>query len=202
MRLTYITIVATAAILACCDGKSAVGDSKPLAVPQSHVQTGNNANRFLRVHDDEEERIGTQFITSLSDKFASAADKLTRSKSLNSISKVDDIAPGRAGKTLGEVLKIDDVAYLKAAGKWSKNLDDVEDAKLVSELSKLDHKEALRVLDEKNAAAFKSIEDMGYSPDGMFKKMKELGKDYFDPFLLKHYTRYWMAKHPTWTSSL
>ncbi|KAG1712621.1 hypothetical protein DVH05_000363 [Phytophthora capsici] len=220
MRLTYIMIVATAAILACCDGASAVSDSKRLTVPLDRVQTGNNANRFLRVHHDEEEeeeeeRTGPQFIKSLSEKFAKAAEtgnfaktveKLTRSKSLNGISKVDDVVvPGRAGKTLTEVLKIDDVAYLKAAGKWPKNLDDIQEAKLVREISTLDDQATLKLITKENAAEFKKIEDMGFNPDGMLKRMKQLSKndkDYFDLVLLKHYTQYYMAKHPTWASSL
>ncbi|KAL3670794.1 hypothetical protein V7S43_003980 [Phytophthora oleae] len=80
MRLTYIVLVAAASILACCEGASAVSDSKSLAVPQSHVQTENNGNRFLRVHQDaEEERAGPQLTKSLSEKFfTKTAAKLTR----------------------------------------------------------------------------------------------------------------------------
>ncbi|KAL3670792.1 hypothetical protein V7S43_004064 [Phytophthora oleae] len=167
MRLTYIVLVAAASIFACCDGASAISDSKRLAVPQSHVQTENNNNRFLRVHqevaDDEgeekdEERAGPQLTKSFSEKFfTTAAAKLTRSKSMSELSKLDD------------------AAYAKA-------------------------------LDGNNNALYQRIENMGFDPDGMFVKMKQLSGesgiiDHQYRTLLDHYMIYWMAKYPRWTST-
>ncbi|KAK1936938.1 hypothetical protein P3T76_009716 [Phytophthora citrophthora] len=101
MRLTYVVLVVTAVILACCDGSPAMSDSKRLTMPQGHVQTENNNNRFLRVHqevadvEEEDEERAPQLTKSLSEKFlAKAAEKvageLRKSKSFNELSKLDD----------------------------------------------------------------------------------------------------------------
>lgn len=168
MRLAYIMLVATATILACCDGASAVSDSKRLAVPQSHVQTESINNRFLRVHeevaDDEEdeERGVSQLTKSLSEKFLNkAAEKvaasLTKSKSFNELSKLDD------------------AYYTKALAGNKKHIVD------------------------QNKAIFQRIEDMGYNPESMLTKMKQLEGDAIShrySTLLDHYKTYWMAKYP------
>ncbi|KAK1935596.1 hypothetical protein P3T76_010291 [Phytophthora citrophthora] len=152
MRLASIVLVVAASIFACCEGASAVSDSKGLIAPLNNVQTENNGNRLLRVHQDEEERGGPQLSKSLSEKlFTNAAAKLTRSKSLN------------------DLVKLDDVAHLKD-------------------------------ILGKNDAIFLRIENKGFNPDGMLLRMKELGD--IDLQLLKHYTKYWMAKYPNWVSKL
>ncbi|KAG1712680.1 hypothetical protein DVH05_000420 [Phytophthora capsici] len=93
MRLTSIVLVAAVSIFVCCQGALADSDSKSISVPQHHVHTENNANRLLRVHQDEEERAGPQLVKSLSEKFSKkAAEKLTRSKSFNDFKKLDDVA--------------------------------------------------------------------------------------------------------------
>ncbi|KAK1941255.1 hypothetical protein P3T76_007121 [Phytophthora citrophthora] len=192
MRLTFIVLVAVAFIFACCEGASAITDSSGVA---DRVQSRtNNNNRFLRVHQDaEEERAPPQLVKSLSEKFLTKAfSQLTRSKSLN---QLDDVAslkagPGRAGKTLSEVLKLDEVAYLKAKGVP------------LSELSKLDDIASLNKINADNHAIFLRIENKGFNPDTMLKTMIQRGKEHIDYVLLKHYTEYWMSKYPTWSSSL
>ncbi|KAK1935624.1 hypothetical protein P3T76_010319 [Phytophthora citrophthora] len=176
MRLTYIVFVATAAILACCDGSSA----KRLAVPQSHVQTQLINNRSLRVHQeavdeedsdwegDDEERAAPQLTKSLSEKFLIKAaekvsSKLTRSKSLIDLSKLDD------------------AYYIKALKTQDKTLL------------------------QRNDDMYQRIEKMGFNPDGMLTRMKELDGDiisYEFRVLLGQYKYYWMTKYPTWTSKL
>ncbi|KAK1935641.1 hypothetical protein P3T76_010336 [Phytophthora citrophthora] len=175
MRLTYVVLVATTAILACCDGASVVSNSKRLAVPQRHVQTESINNRFLRVHqevvdeeeEEEEERNGPQLTKSLSEKFLNkAAEKvaarLTKSKSFNELSKLDD------------------AYYTKALTGNEKYILD------------------------KNKVLFQRIEDMGYNPESMLTKMKQLeGNAISHQYntLLDHYTTYWMAKYPSWTAN-
>ncbi|KAL3670793.1 hypothetical protein V7S43_003979 [Phytophthora oleae] len=59
----------------------------------------------------------------------------------------------------------------------------------------------LKVIRGNNDFVFQRIENKGFNPDGMLlMKMKELGA--IDFVLLKQYAKYWMAKYPTWTSSL
>ncbi|KAK1935615.1 hypothetical protein P3T76_010310 [Phytophthora citrophthora] len=177
MRLTYIVFVATAAILACCDGSSA----KRLAVPQSHVQTQLINNRSLRVHQDpavdeedgdwegdDEERAAPQLTKSLSEKFLIKAaekvsSKLTRSKSLIDLSKLDDSYYFKALKTQDKTLL------------------------------------------QRNDDMYQRIEKMGFNPDGMLTRMKEMDGKYIsleNLVLLGQYKTYWKAKYPTWTSKL
>ncbi|KAG1699997.1 hypothetical protein DVH05_012432 [Phytophthora capsici] len=79
MRLSYIVLVVVASVFAYCEGASSVSDSERLAVPQSRVQAEQNSNRFLRVHQDDEERAGVEKILTQS------ASKLKRT-----VSNVDE----------------------------------------------------------------------------------------------------------------
>ncbi|KAL3662090.1 hypothetical protein V7S43_012895 [Phytophthora oleae] len=178
MRLSYIVLVAAVYIFACCDEVFAAKDSQDIAASVTHTDSLDvargidNGNRILRgrqeVADDEsddeynteeenEERALPKLDVAAEKLMAKAAAKLTRSKSLVNLSKMDDTA-------------------------------------------------FLRAVEGNNLFMFQRIEKMGFNPDKMFLKMKEIGKNaplkYSQKLLLKHYSVFYKKQYPTWVSEV
>ncbi|KAK1944336.1 hypothetical protein P3T76_004248 [Phytophthora citrophthora] len=179
MRLTYCVAVAAAFIFACCDEVAAV--KGPQAIAASVTRTDSlgvtrgidNGNRILRgandVADDEkdddekddenenEERASFKLDGAAENLFTKAAAKLTRSKSLVNLAKVDD---------------------------------EVFHSAVVT----------------RNFFTLERIEKLGYNPDKMFLKMKQMGNnaplDESQKVLLEYYSLFWKIKYPNWVSEV
>ncbi|POM62421.1 putative RxLR effector [Phytophthora palmivora] len=119
MRRSYVLLVVAAILFICCEGVFAVGvgeanrlaihNKEQLLAIRSADQPTSSNKRLLRKHTvsdeytkdgeekfDKEERVSPKLDRIFSDKFLSKAatattSKLTRSKSLPNLSKVDDI---------------------------------------------------------------------------------------------------------------
>ncbi|KAG1701002.1 hypothetical protein DVH05_011247 [Phytophthora capsici] len=171
MRLSYFVLVAAVCIFACCEQVAAVKDSQGIAA--THTDSLRKIdNRFLRGREDvmgdesddekdseaeNEERALPKLDVAAEKLMTKAAAKLTRSKSLSSLAKLDDEAFHRAVVT-------------------------------------------------NNFFTLERIEKMGYNPDKMFLKMKEMGKNapLTDPqkVLLEYYSMFWKIKYPSWVSEV
>ncbi|KAG3048137.1 hypothetical protein PC121_g19669 [Phytophthora cactorum] len=166
MRLSSTLVIVAATIaFASCEGAPIINEHdrfSPVKIsPVNYAPTTSDGNRFLRAHEEtsdrdkskegdaDEERHLSKLKRTFSEKLPTEAiAKLTRSKSLVDLSKLDD------------------AAYLRA-------------------------------IDGNNNVLFKRIEDMGFNPETMLKKMID-HQGHSDDLLLKDFSKYWVQKYPDW----